>query len=235
MIWLIVVILFLYLTWHQVHKPSAGLFGKVIWRGPDSKRQIALTFDDGPNPLATPEVLKILSQSGVKATFFVLGHNAARFPQLLKAIAKAGHEIEIHGLNHSPFFIVMTPRHIRETISRTRDIIIALTGRTPHFYRPLFGNRTPWLLSQAEKLGLTSVTWSVDPQDSWLRPTPASIIAKARSQMHNGAIILLHDGCGTDACHREATIRALPELIKMIKEEKFSFATLDELLSPAKP
>ena len=230
MIWLIVVILFLYFVWQQVSKPSASLFGEVIWRGPDSEKKITLTFDDGPNPLATPLILKILKEENIKATFFVIGSNAKKYPDLLKEMVKDGHEIEVHSWHHYPLFFLSSPRRQFRELLETKEVIKRIVGETPQLFRPPWGNRTPWLLAQAKKLQLKTVTWSVDPWDAWLLPTEDRIIRRFTQRLHNGAIILLHDGAGRRLEPRTATVMALARIIEIAKQKNFRFATLRELI-----
>lgn len=233
MFWLIAVVLFLYFTWQQVSRPSASLFGEVIWRGPDSEKKIALTFDDGPNPFATPAILKILEEKNIKATFFVIGSNAEKYPHLLREMAKDGHEIEVHSWYHYPLFFLNSPgRQFRELLE-TKGIIEEIVGGAPQLFRPPWGNRTPWLLTQARKLQLKTVTWSVDPWDAWLLPSEGRIIKRFKQRIHNGAIILLHDGAGRQLKPRKATVMALPRIIEIAKQKNFQFATLKELINIA--
>lgn len=219
------------LLWRGIHSPQSQLFGKVTWRGGSQSPQIALTFDDGPNPLATPLILKILKEENIKATFFVIGSNAEKYPLLLEKMTEGGHEIEVHSWHHHlPFFLSSPRKQFRELLE-TKKIIEKIAGRTPQFFRPPWGNRTPWLLTQAKKSQLKTVTWSVDPWDAWLLPTEDRIIKRFKRQIHSGAIILLHDGAGKRLKPGKATVMALPRIIEIAKRKNFQFVTLKELIN----
>lgn len=220
-----------FFLWQQIHNPRAQGFGRIIWCGDKTTKTVALTFDDGPNPLATPKILEILEKNKIKATFFIIGKNAVRYPSLVKKISEDDHEIEIHCFSHSPLLFMALPSKINRELAKVKEIVISYKGENPKFFRPPWGNRTPWLLNESKKLDLLPVTWSLDPREAWLWPTPEKVIERVKNQICNGAIILLHDGYGTKADRREVTVKALPQIINILKEQGFSFVLLDELIS----
>lgn len=228
----ILIVVALYLAWLPFHDPKSQLFGKSIYRVKTNKKFVALTFDDGPNPKATPQILDTLKEKGTKATFFLLGANSQKYPDLVKRIAKDGHEIAIHSYSHSPWLFISAPQSIRDDLQSSVETIAKITKSQARYFRPPWGNRSPWLSKEANKLGLTIINWSIDPWDAWLHPTKERILKRTAAQLHPGGIILLHDGHGlTTTYSKQATISALPELITQVESRGYTFVTISELLS----
>lgn len=193
---------------------------------------IALTFDDGPNPKTTPQILSILNKLGIKATFFIVGANAQKYPSLLKQIARENHQVETHSFDHSPALFVSSPQKIEKDLKKTKEIIQKITGKTPTFFRPPWGITTPWMKKAAAKLNLTVIKWTIDSKDSWLFPKPnaVKIASNVLQKLEDSAIILLHDGNGTAQTERKETALALPLIIEGAKKSGFAFATLSDTL-----
>jgi peptidoglycan/xylan/chitin deacetylase (PgdA/CDA1 family) len=180
---------------------------------------VALTFDDGPHPTWTPRVLDVLDQLQVKATFFVVGENAQRYPDLVAEIQRRGHSVQNHSYTHADL-VTLSNDAVTQEIRRTTDAITATGAPGPHCLRPPYGSYDQRidLLAAAENLEL--LLWDVDPRD-WARPGVPTIVDRA-TQAESGDIILLHDGGGD----RSQTVEALPEIILELDERGYDFQPL---------
>lgn len=174
---------------------------------------VALTFDDGPDPLSTPFFLRLLDARGIRATFFLLGPAAARTPGLVREMAAAGHEIAIHGWAHRPL-LLRGPRSTYEDLARARDTVGEITGRPPRLFRPPYGVMTTGAHFSARRLGLTPVLWTCWGEDWTSRATPDSVHRTVTVDLDGGGTILLHDSDCTSApgSWRNA-LGALPRLL----------------------
>lgn len=162
-----------------------GLILRHLRGGP-----VALTFDDGPHPQVTPQVLALLDRFGVRATFFVVGRQAERHPELLAEIHQAGHEIANHSYSHRHARQVRGMEAFREELQRTNQSIRNVTGRTPRWYRPPYGELKPGMLWACWRASMRIVLWSYDAVDYSASPvTPASMAETVAP----GDIVLLHD------------------------------------------
>ncbi|MGC4894917.1 polysaccharide deacetylase family protein [Micromonospora sp. DT31] len=195
----------------QTFAPAGdGPYGTLTATGTSG---VALTFDDGPDPRWTPQVLTLLAQYGVKATFCVVGENAARHPDLIRAIAAEGHTLCNHSWSHDVDLGQQAPAFIRADMLRTNDAILAAAphARIAHFRQP-GGAWTPAVVSACADLGLVPLHWNVDPSD-WRAPGALTIEARIRSQLGPGAVVLLHDAGGDRSGTVEALQQLLPELL----------------------
>jgi len=159
---------------------------------------IALTFDDGPDPVSTPLFLRLLAECRVRATFFLLGREAQRSPGLVREIAAAGHEIGIHGWLHRPL-LLRGPRATYDDFARARDTIADSTGVRPTLFRPPYGVMSAAAHLAAHRLGLTPVLWTCWGEDWTARATPQSVHRTVTSDLDGGGTILLHDSDCTSA------------------------------------
>jgi peptidoglycan/xylan/chitin deacetylase (PgdA/CDA1 family)/glycosyltransferase involved in cell wall biosynthesis len=220
-----IVLLILYAAAH----PAANLFGKVIHSIDTDHKALALTFDDGPNPATTPRILSILNENNIKATFFVIGENAKRYPELLQQVHQQGHEIDVHSWTHSPRLLFSGTGRVRGELSATVSLIAEHTSATPAYFRPPWGRRSPWMLSEAGSLQLRTVTWSVDTRD-WLYRSGKKVIRRFDRGLSPGAIVLMHDGQGQHPVEMTSTLEALPAIIERARSQGYAFMTLDELV-----
>ncbi len=186
-----------------------------------SPNAIALTFDDGPHPSYTPRILDILDRYGVKATFFVVGWQVARYPGLLEEIAARGHRIENHTWSHKWLTRYGNATVARE-LQRLQDEIVELAGTAPRCYRPPYGATSDRVRRVASGVGLAEVMWDASGADwkGYSARTIASLVLRAQG----GDVVLLHDGGGI----RTNTVAALPIIIEGFLERGLTFETLCE-------
>ncbi len=195
----------------------------VFWKGPSKKKVVALTFDDGPHPVYTTRIIDILRAKDVRATFFVVGREIEKYPDVLKAEAAAGSEVDNHSYSH-PQLSVETVLDLSNEINRTNEIIFGITGRRPAFFRPPKGLLNDNVFAAADAAGMDVVFWSASLERD------ASVDAKVNvtrlaAEIKPGSIILAHDGGGD----REKTVEALPYLIDELRNKGYEFVTLEEL------
>jgi peptidoglycan-N-acetylglucosamine deacetylase len=185
----------------------------------DGREAIALTIDDGPNPVYTPQVLALLARYRVTATFSMIGIEAQAYPAVAREVAAAGHLIANHTWTHLNL-AGLPPALVTEQMSRATDMIHAVTGRVPDLFRAPYGAWSPFVLGQCARTGMTPLGWSVDPRD-WSRPGVASIVANIMRNTRTGSIILEHDGGGD----RSQTVAALKIVIPRLLAAGYHFRT----------
>jgi peptidoglycan/xylan/chitin deacetylase (PgdA/CDA1 family) len=191
--------------------------------GTRRKREVALTFDDGPSQY-THAVMKILLAKSVPATFFVVGQQLNRFGPELNALLRNGFQIGDHTENHAFLGRMNTAAQygqIHDAALRVRSAGAPM----PRLFRPPYGSYNKGTLATLRRLGMLMVLWSVDPQD-WRRPGTGSIVSTVLSQARPGAIVLMHDGGG----YRDQTVAALPAIIDGLRRRHFHFVTVPRLL-----
>jgi peptidoglycan-N-acetylglucosamine deacetylase len=177
--------------------PTSQIFGRTLI-APHAPGELALTFDDGPNPAWTPRLLDILAEHNVHATFFMVGRFAQAEPALARRIADAGHLVGNHTWSH-PNLARSTAAKVRDELTRTSDTLAQITGRPIRFFRPPYGARRPAVLRIARSIGLTPVTWNAMTSD-WVDPSAdhiaSNLIEKIESNQSRGFAtnIVLHDG-----------------------------------------
>ncbi len=190
---------------------------------------IALTFDDGPDPLVTPLVLDVLKAHGITATFFLIGKNVQRSPDLAARILAEGHEIGNHSHDHPRHIYLWSARAITRDAARAQEAIRSATGQTPSLYRPPVGFRSLDMAHAMRQTGLTLVNFSVRSLDT-RDHNPDRITKRIITAATPGGIILLHDGSDRhNAADRTATLDALPRIIKQLRASGYLFVTVSEL------
>lgn len=199
---------------------TRGLGCPAIMRGSSSKRSLALTFDDGPEPILTVRLLNILKTLDVKATFFVIGEKVDRHPELVEKMVAEGHEVE----NHSYYHLRMAriPKEmIAWEIQQGSKAIQRITGKRPLFMRPPGGEFTPAVASACAKAQSILALWSQDPAD-YEQPSHQVITQRLLQTTRSGGVILLHEKV-------RPTMEALPEFVSAARERGFHFVRLDEM------
>lgn len=191
---------------------------------PTGEKVLALTFDDGPWGKSTTEVLSILAKHKVKATFFWIGSHLQRYPDVAKAVVKAGHAVGNHTWSHT--YKPVSEEVAKKEIENTSYLIAKITNAQTRLFRPPGGILDNGLVAYAAKKNYTTLMWSVEPHDSAPKVTSDEIVKRVLAQAKPGGIILLHDGGGD----RQATIKALPTILTKLKSQGYSFVTIPELL-----
>lgn len=203
-----------------VYEPSPMV---VRRQNPQNAMKVALTFDDGPWPVQTDQILAILEREEVPATFFLLGKQVRRHRDITARVAAGGHLVANHSLSHA-YLRAATPEQARSEIENCQAEIEKTLGFRPTWYRPAGGVVSPAVWAQARESKVRLVTWSVDPQD-YRVSSPVVLARRVIDATGPGSVILLHDGGGD----RTATVSALTTIIREIKARGYTFVTLDEL------
>ncbi|GAB3546014.1 polysaccharide deacetylase family protein [Noviherbaspirillum agri] len=222
----------------------AGLWPRSTWLGPNwtmlppasiARREIALTIDDGPNPDVTPKVLDLLDRYGVKATFFCIGTQAARYPELCRQIVERGHAVENHSQHHRHHFSLLGPKGFAREIEAGQDTLTAITGRRPQFFRAPAGLRNPFLDPVLARLGLRLAAWTRRGFDT-RTGDPAIVLSRLLPDVRPGAILLLHDGnCARTSTGEPVILAVLPPLIEAAQTAGLRFVTLSSALHATRP
>lgn len=211
---------------HGAFQRNSPIFGKPITSLAGSGKRVALTFDDGPNPDATPLILDALRDRGVKATFFILGRHAEQWPALVKRVADEGHAIGNHGYFHRKLHF-KSPGYVRRDLTLGTQAIEAAAQVHPRLFRAPHGFRAPWVTAIARSLGQRTVGWSLGVWDSD-RPGVDAIAARTVDGARPGSILLLHDGDGYDPRgDRMQTARAVPLIVDRLLAHGYRFELLD--------
>jgi peptidoglycan-N-acetylglucosamine deacetylase len=207
----------------------SSLFGKIFWRGRSDRRQVALTFDDGPHPRITREILQLLRNEKVSATFFLVGRKVEAFPEVAREIVEAGHEVGCHGYTHRPLWM-KTRRILLEEIERSRAAFEKNLSLEPHLFRPPYGIRGARILQIVRKRGWKTVFWTRAGWD-WTDISGNEVARRVLKKLEPGNILLLHDSDGPALeADRQRTVDALGIIIRELKERQFSFARVTEIL-----
>jgi peptidoglycan-N-acetylglucosamine deacetylase len=219
--------------------PGNQIFGKTLVSGPKNERVVALTYDDGPNPPYTDQILAVLRAEHVHATFFVVGRAVQAYPRVLKREVEGGNAIGNHTWNHGHLLLYDKPG-LRQTLVRTDQAIFAASGVHTRIMRPPFGARDWLVLEEVRRLGYTPVMWSVPLADDWDYPPARVIAARVLRYAGDGAIIDLHDGnrgivcarthVSPHICDRSADVEATWLIIASLKKKGYRFVTIPELL-----
>jgi len=208
--------------------PRSQLYGRTFVCGPRGSRQIALTFDDGPNDPHTLRLLEVLARHEVKATFFMIGRFVVQRPDIVRQVASAGHVIGNHTFNH-PNLIFCSPARVRDELEQCRKALSDVIGEHSNLFRFPYGGRLPHVLRMARELNLESVMWSVSSKD-WRLTTADAIEQQVACNIRGGDVVLMHDGfpqrMGAD---RSKSVEAADKIIRRYKGEGFAFVTVPEL------
>ncbi len=209
--------------------PRSTLLGANIVRLPAAAAQrgeVALTFDDGPDPVVTPQVLALLAARGVQANFFCIGERAAAHPQICRAITAAGHAIENHGQLHRKHYSLLGPRGWLREVGAAQATLEAVSGQRPHFFRALAGLRNPFLDPALHRLGVRLASWTRRGYDT-RSSDPDRVLARLTHQLAAGDILLLHDGNAARTNSGQAVIlEVLPRLLDELATRQLTPVTL---------
>lgn len=215
--------------------PRSTMLGPNYTRltaGATARAEIALTFDDGPDPEVTPRVLDLLDARGVRATFFCIARQAERHPGICREIASRGHAVENHSRGHLPTFPMLGLGGIRKEIASAQATLAELAGRAPRFFRPPAGLRNPLLDPVLHEMNLKLVSWTRRAFDT-RRNDAASIAACLNEGLAAGDILLLHDGhCARTPSGTPVVLQALPLVLDAALARGLKPVTLHQAIDP---
>lgn len=213
----------LFPTIYRILKPS---FPQCLWNGDINSKEIALTFDDGPHPQYTPQVLKVLEHYNIKASFFWLGVCVNHSPHIAKAVKEGGHWIGLHGYEHNSF-PTLSPTQLKQSLEKNQISIYNACKLTPEQVRdvrPPNGFFTPKTLKLFQQWNYQPVMWSVVPED-WVRPGVFVVVERVLNQVKGGSLIVLHDG----VCGGQDVAETIKILIPKLLTKGYKFVTIDRL------
>lgn len=215
---------------YQSMAPAGQWYGQTFTGLAPGSRQLALTYDDGPNDPHTLRLLEVLARHNIHATFFLIGLRVRQCPEIAREIVQAGHIVGNHTFTH-PLLIFKSEAEIRNELSQCRTALQDAVGEPSNLFRPPFGGRRPAVLRITRELGLHPVMWNVTGYD-WNAPSAAAIEGKVAKQIRGGDVILLHDGghkhMGVD---RSQTVIATDHLIARYKSEGYDFVTIPQMMA----
>ena len=217
---------------YQGIAPTGQWYGQTFTGLAPGTRQVALTYDDGPNDPHTLHLLEVLAKHGAHATFFLIGSYVQQRPEIARELVKAGHVVGNHTFTHSLLALKSTAE-IRKELSQCQAALSDAVGQFSNLFRPPYGGRRPAVLRIAHELGLETIMWNVTGYD-WSAPPAAVIEKKVAKQMRGGDVILLHDGghrqMGAD---RSQTILATDRLLERFKSEGYEVVSVPDMLEKA--
>lgn len=216
-----------------------GLWPRSNWLSPNwtrlpaaarARNEIALTIDDGPDPVVTPMVLEILDRYQVRASFFCIGEKARQHADICREIVRRGHSVENHSMHHYLHFTLLGVSGLTREIADAQQTVSAITGAPPQFFRAPAGMRNPFLAPVLARLGLRLVSWSVRGFDTRI-VNAERVKQRLLGKMKAGAIMLLHDGnAATTPDNQPVIVEVLPPLIKTARHKGLRFVTLPDAL-----
>jgi peptidoglycan/xylan/chitin deacetylase (PgdA/CDA1 family) len=219
---------------------AAGLWPKSKILGPNwthlpspfaAAGGVAITIDDGPDPMVTPHVLTLLDEYAAKATFFCIGERVAKHADLAREIVRRGHAVENHSQRHLHYFSILGPWGLAGEIERAQETIGTVTGERPRFFRAPAGLRNPFLDPVLARLDLHLASWTRRGFDT-VNQSPDSVFGKVAGKVKGGDILLLHDGnAARTASGSPVILEVLPRLLETLALAKFTPVTLRSALA----
>ena len=217
---------------YSAYSPRSQLYGRTYLGAERGSRQLALTYDDGPNDPHTLRLLEVLARHDVKATFFLIGRFVAEKPEIAREVARAGHVIGNHTFTH-PNLIFCSAARVHNELEQCRKTVNDTVGQHSTLWRPPFGARLPHVLGIGRKLGLEPVMWTVSSND-WKIRSAEAVEQRVAKRIRGGDVILMHDGShvrmGAD---RGRTVEATDRLIRRFKYQGYEFVTVTEMMNTA--
>jgi peptidoglycan/xylan/chitin deacetylase (PgdA/CDA1 family) len=208
--------------------PRLEMFGDVTWRGTRESGAVALTFDDGPNPVTTRRIMELLAAAGAPATFFVLGDKAERHPDVLRELVLAGHTIGVHGYAHDRLYAFKSPAAVVHDIERVQAVVERACGARSRWFRPPVGQVSPRTAEGAKRAGVDIVGWSVRGLDGLRRASAERVASRIERRLEAGAIVLMHDAAEHDD-FSPASLEALPKVLESIARKGLRVVPLQTL------
>lgn len=230
-----------YAAYESVEAPANQFFGPTVVHGAREIREVALTYDDGPNPPYTDRILDVLREERVPATFFLVGRAVQAYPATVRRIVREGNAVGNHSWDHA-HLIFESQAALRGDLDRTDDAIERAAGVRPTLMRPPFGIRDFAVVAQARALGYRVVMWSVPLPRDWEQPGDGVIARRVIGRVRDGSIIVLHDGdrgivCAPrgpaprSLCDRSQEAAATREIVEALRARGYAFVTVPRLLS----
>lgn len=207
-----------------VFQIQTNFFLKATHRSNTTNKQIALTFDDGPHPVYTQQVLKLLDHYNAKATFFCIGKNVMQHPDIVKQIHDTGHTVGNHSFTHAATIDFHGKSRWLGELEKTDAVIAQVIHRKPTFFRPPFGVTTPHLANAIRTSGHRVIGWRVRPYDTLNRRSPAQIVRTVLRKVTPGSMILLHDT-------HDRIVPVLEQLLPQLDQRGFTLVTVAELIN----
>ena len=234
----VAIVLLICLSLYGYFVNNAQVFRHIYVNASRDSKVVALTFDDGPNEPYTSQILDVLKEKGVKATFFLIGKNAEMYPEIAKRILAQGHVIGNHSYSHWNHH-ALTSFGMGD-LEKNETALYNLLGVKPHFCRPTFGRKSPWELAAVKNNGMEAVNWDVfandlhihhAADDYWAGRFAGHIVKDTKG----GSIVLLHDGFGTVhdgkfGADKSLIVLALPKIIDQFRAKGYTLVTVPELL-----
>lgn len=204
-------------------------YNTLIHQVPTTRKAIAITFDDGPNPVYTPQVMEIFRKAQGKATFFMIGSQIEKHPEVVCAVHAEGHEIGNHSFTH-PALTKLQRLEVKGELVQTEALIEQLTGVKPRAFRPPYFDRNEMVGSVSEELRYHMIGAMNTETNDWALPGVAHILEKTRSEVKPGNILIFHDGFDD----RSQTIEALSILVPELIADGYELITISDLISSAR-
>ncbi len=204
----------------------------TIYRVKTDKKRVLLTFDDGPSPIWTPEILDELKRENIKATFFMIGHHVQKYPDVARRVAQEGHTIGNHGYAHSVMFYY-TPAEIEEEIKYTEHVIEKITGQKTKYFRPPKAWLRKRIKEKVRSMGYETILWSLNSKD-WVSFNHKAIVKYISKNIKNGDILLFHDSGNvstTEGGNRRQTVKSISLLARTLRKKGFEFVSIEELIN----
>lgn len=222
------------IAWYITESPKNQLWGPTITSVPVHQKVVALTFDDGPNPPYTNEIVDYLHRQGVAATFFVVGIAVVAHPDIVRREVLDGDAIGNHSWDHA-HLVLLRRSHIERELTDTENAIKRATGVHTLLFRPPFGARDFAVIQVAHDLGFQVIMWSVPLPADWQRPPPGVIADRVLRYVKDGSIIVLHDGNRGLPADRAPTVDATKLIVTALRREGYRFVTVPELIRMGYP
>jgi peptidoglycan-N-acetylglucosamine deacetylase len=217
---------------YQSMAPTGQWFGRTFTGSGRGSKQLALTYDDGPNDPHTQRLLEVLARYDVRATFFLIGRYVPQRPDIVRELVKAGHVVGNHTFTH-PLLTFKSAQELRSQFENCDRALTDAVGEHSNLFRPPFGGRRPAVLRIARRMGLEPIMWNVTGYD-WNATSAEQIERKVVSQVRGGNVILLHDGGHRDfGADRSCTVTATDRLISRFKSEGYEFVTIPGMIRKA--
>jgi peptidoglycan-N-acetylglucosamine deacetylase len=225
--------------WQRLYRTRDRFFSPIVGCRTTDK-VIALTFDDGPNPMFTPSILETLDRCGAKATFFVIGQHVEAHPELVRQVAQAGHELGNHTFSHQRL-VGISVKRVADELQRCAQAVQAAATVKTTLMRPPFGEYDVSSFMAVSTLGYSLVNWSAAGTD-WSGDEATVVADRVVGSAHPGCIALLHDGCGPAhpiagmqgiSADRQPTVQALPIIVGRLRNEGYRFVTVPQMLREA--